>query len=371
MENRINVTRSLLPPFEEYIEEIRPMWENHWLTNMGEKHQKLEQKLSSYLQVPNISLMSNGHMALELSLQALELEPGGQVITTPFTFASTTHAIVRNNLEPVFCDISPTDFTMDVAKLEGLVTDKTVAILPVHVYGNICNVEEIGRLAGKHGLRVIYDAAHAFGETYRGVGVGNFGDASMFSFHATKVFNTIEGGAVCYRDEEFGLKLYRLKNFGIRNEEVVDGVGANAKMNEFQAAMGLCNLCHVDGEIEKRRQATEYYRERLGGIRGLRLNVEQKGVTSNYAYFPILVEEGEFGVSRDRVCQTLREQGIYARKYFYPLTNSFACYKGRFDARTTPVAWKISKQVLTLPLYGDLGKQEQCTICDTILGLGN
>lgn len=370
MEKRINVTRSLMPPFEEYIEEIRPMWESHWLTNMGEKHQKLEQELSKYLQVPNISLMSNGHMALELSLQALGLKPGGQVITTPFTFASTTHAIVRNNLEPVFCDISPTDFTMDTAKLEGLVTDKTVAILPVHVYGNICNIEEISRVAAGHGLKVIYDAAHAFGETYRGVGIGNFGDASMFSFHATKVFHTIEGGAVCYKDAEFGLKLYRLKNFGIRDEEVVDGVGANAKMNEFQAAMGLCNLCHVDREIEKRRQVTEYYRERLDGIDGLRMNVEQEGVTPNYAYFPIIIEKDKFGVSRDEVCQRLREQGIYARKYFYPPTNGFACYKGRFDTGMTPVAWKISNQVLTLPLYGELGEAELYQICNIILGLG-
>lgn len=369
MEKRINVTRSLLPPFEEYIEEIRPMWESHWLTNMGEKHQKLERELSKYFQVPNVSLMSNGHMALELSLQALGLKPGGQVITTPFTFASTTHAIVRNNLEPVFCDISPEDFTMDTAKLEELVTDKTVAILPVHVYGNICNVEEISRIAAKYGLKVIYDAAHAFGETYRGVGIGNFGDASMFSFHATKVFHTIEGGAVCYGDADFGLKLYRLKNFGIRNEEVVDGVGANAKMNEFQAAMGLCNLRHVEKEIEKRRQVAEYYRERLHGVDGLRLNLRQEGVTSNYAYFPIIVEKEKFGVSRDAVCQKLREHGVYARKYFYPLTNGFACYKGRFDAGMTPIAWKISQQVLTLPLYGELGEPELSQICSIILGL--
>lgn len=371
MEKRINVTRSLLPPFEEYIEEIRPMWESHWLTNMGEKHQKLERELSKYFQVPNVSLMSNGHMALELSLQALGLKPGGQVITTPFTFASTTHAIVRNNLEPVFCDISPADFTMDTAKLEELVTDKTVAILPVHVYGNICNVEEISRIAAKYGLKVIYDAAHAFGETYRGVGIGNFGDASMFSFHATKVFHTIEGGAVCYGDADFGLKLYRLKNFGIRNEEVVDGVGANAKMNEFQAAMGLCNLRHVEKEIEKRREVAEYYRERLHGVDGLRLNLRQEGVTSNYAYFPIIVEKEKFGVSRDEVCQKLREHGVYARKYFYPLTNGFACYKGRFDAGMTPIAWKISQQVLTLPLYGELGEPELSQICSIILALGS
>ncbi len=201
------------------------------------------------------------------------------------------------------------------------------------------------------------------------MGIGNFGDASMFSFHATKVFHTIEGGAVCYGDADFGLKLYRLKNFGIRNEEVVDGVGANAKMNEFQAAMGLCNLRHVEKEIEKRRQVAEYYRERLHGVDGLRLNLRQEGVTSNYAYFPIIVEKEKFGVSRDEVCQKLREHGVYARKYFYPLTNGFACYKGRFDAGMTPIAWKISQQVLTLPLYGELGEPELSQICSIILGL--
>ena len=369
MEDRINVTRSLLPPLEEYIEEIRPMWESHWLTNMGEKHLELEKKLSEYLKVPYISLMSNGHMALELALQALALPAGGEVITTPFTFASTTHAIVRNNLEPVFCDIDPVGYTMDASKLERLVTDKTVAVLPVHVYGNLCNIEEIRRIAKKHGLKVIYDAAHAFGETYHGVGVGNFGDASMFSFHATKVFNTIEGGAVCYRDEEFGLKLYRLKNFGIRSEEVVDGIGANAKMNEFQAAMGICNLCHVKGEMEQRRQVSEYYRRRLEGVKGVQLNRKQEGVKPNYAYFPILIKEKEFGANRDDVCRKLREQGIYARKYFYPLTSSFECYRGRFDANETPIALEVSRQVLTLPLYGGLKEEDQRRICDAVLGM--
>lgn len=367
MENRINVTKSLLPPFEEYIAEIKPMWESHWLTNMGEKHQQLERELSEYLHVSNISLMSNGHMALELALQAMEFEAGGQVITTPFTFASTTHAIIRNNLEPVFCDINPIDFTIDVGKLESLITNKTVAILPVHVYGNICNMKEIERIAGIYGLKVIYDAAHAFGETYQGIGIGNFGDASMFSFHATKVFNTIEGGAVCYKDEAFGLKLYRLKNFGIRNEEVVDGIGANAKMNEFQAAMGICNLCYVEEEIEKRRRVTEYYQERLGDISGLRISAGQRDVKSNYAYFPVVVDEETFGASRDEVCEELKRQGIYARKYFYPLTNSFECYKGRFDDKLTPVALEISRQILTLPLYGELGERELCRICDAIL----
>ena len=215
---RINVTRSLMPSLEEYVEEISSMWETHWLTNMGEKHQRLEKQLKEYLDVPNITLMSNGHMALELALQSFNLT--GEVITTPFTFASTTHAIVRNNLQPVFCDIKEDDFTIDVEKIESLITDKTSAILPVHVYGNICQVDEIQRIADKYGLKVIYDAAHTFGETWKGKGIGTFGDASTFSFHATKVFNTIEGGAVCYHDEEIGAKLYKLKILELRTKRL-------------------------------------------------------------------------------------------------------------------------------------------------------
>lgn len=369
MPERINVTKSLMPSFEEYIEEIRPMWNSHWLTNMGEKHQELEKRLSDYLQVPCISLMTNGHMALELALQAMDLK--GEVITTPYTFASTTHAIVRNNLTPVFCDIREDDFTIDVEKLESLITDRTTAILPVHVYGNVCDVETIQEIADKYGLKVVYDAAHTFGETYKGIGVGNFGDASIFSFHATKIFNTIEGGAVCYGDEAYGLKLYRLKNFGIRNEEVVDGVGANAKMNEFAAAMGICNLRHVQNEMEQRKRVAEYYRERLEEIDGIRLNEIQKDVTSNYAYFPIIIDPERFGATRDDVQQSLMKKNIYVRKYFYPITSAFECYKNQFDSSSTPIAYKISHQVLTLPMYGSLEKQEIDLICDTILDVKN
>ena len=260
----INVTRSSMPPFEEYTEEIKDIWQSHWLTNMGVKHQKLQAELKEYLGVENIELLTNGHMALELSLQALNLQ--GEVITTPFTFASTTHAIVRNGLKPVFCDINPVDFTIDVNKIEALITDKTCAIMPVHVYGNICDVETIEKIAQKYELKVIYDAAHAFGVKYKGKGAGCFGDVSCFSFHATKVFNTIEGGAACFKDKDFGLDLYRLKNFGIRGPEKVDAVGANAKMNEFCAAMGLCNLKHIDEEIAKRKVVVDRYREILGDV---------------------------------------------------------------------------------------------------------
>lgn len=362
--NNILVTKSSLPPFEEYMDEIRDIWDSHWLTNMGEKHQKLQLELQKYMGVEAVDLLTNGHMALELSIQALGLK--GEIITTPYTFASTTHAIVRNGCTPVFCDISPDDFTIDVSKIEDLITDKTSAILPVHVYGNICNVEEIDRIAKKYGLKVIYDAAHTFGETYNGKGIGSFGDVSCFSFHATKVFNTIEGGAVCYHDSDFGKELYRLKNFGIKNEEVVDGVGANAKMNEFCAAMGICNLRHLDEEIEKRKLLVERYRERLSNIGGIKISPVQEGVKSNYSYFPIVVDEKEFGSTRNQIKDKLAEAGIGARKYFYPLTSSFDCYHNMFDANKTPVALHTSLRVLTLPLYADLDIVVVDNICDII-----
>ena len=281
-----------MPELDEYIEEIRELWDTHWLTNMGAKHKALQEQLKSYLDVEDIDLLTNGHMALELSMQAMNLH--GEVITTPFTFASTTHAIVRNGLEPVFCDINPVDFTIDVNKIEELITDKTVAIVPVHVYGNVCDVEKIEQIAKKYGLKVIYDAAHTFGVKYKGKGIGSYGDVSCFSFHATKVFNTVEGGAVCFDDKDFGLELYRLKNFGIRGPEVVDGVGANAKMNEFCAAMGLCNLKHIDGEINKRKQIVERYRMHLDNIDGIQLNPIQDNVEQNYSYFPVVFDEKVF-----------------------------------------------------------------------------
>ena len=361
----IKVTQSSMPTYEEYCEEIKDLWESHWLTNMGVKHKTLQSELCDYLKVENIDLLTNGHMALELSMQALNLQ--GEVITTPFTFASTTHAIVRNGLEPVFCDINDKDFTIDVSKIESLITDKTCAIVPVHVYGNICDIEEIERIAKKYGLKVIYDAAHTFGVEYKGQGIGSFGDVSCFSFHATKVFNTIEGGAVCFKDKEFGKELYRLKNFGIRGPEVVDGVGANAKMNEFCAAMGICNLKHIEEEIAKRKVIADRYMERLGDIKGLQFNPVQDGVKPNYSYFPVIFDEKVFGASRNEVFEKLAENGIGARKYFYPLTNTFDCFHGKYDANKTPVALHISKRVLTLPLYADLTIEDVDTICDIII----
>lgn len=367
MNNNILVTRSSMPSLEEYIEEIRPIWESHWLTNMGPKHKELQHKLEEYLAVDHVELLTNGHMALELTLQAMNLQ--GEVITTPFTFASTTHAIVRNGLEPVFCDIDPVTYTLDTSKVERLITDRTCAIMPVHVYGNVCNMEEIERIARKYGLKVIYDAAHTFGETYKGLGIGSFGDASCFSFHATKVYNTIEGGAVCYHNEELGKRLYELKNFGIHGPEEVDAVGANAKMNEFCAAMGLCNLRHVDEEIAKRKKVVERYREHLEGVAGLQLNAEQPDVKYNYAYFPVVFDEKLFGASRNEVFDALVEQGICARKYFYPLTNTFACFHNKYNADETPVARYVSERVLTLPLYADLPLCIVDKICNIITNI--
>lgn len=363
--DNILVTRSSIPELQEYVEEITPIWGSRWLTNMGEKHNILKEQLINYLGVEKLDLLTNGHMALELAMQALNLK--GEVITTPFTFASTTHAIVRNGLTPVFCDVDPITFTMDASKIEDLITDKTCAIVPVHVYGNVCDIEEIDRIAKKYGLKVIYDAAHTFGEKYKGKGIGSYGDVSCFSFHATKVFNSIEGGCVCFKNEDFGKAIYRLKNFGIKDEETVNGVGANAKMNELCAAMGICNLRHVNEEIAKRRKVVERYREYLEGIDGLQLNPIQEDVESNYAYFPVIFDEKVFGKSRNEVVDELKENGIGARKYFYPLTNTFDCYKGMFDVNDTPTALRLSLRVLTLPLYADLSLADVDRICETVL----
>lgn len=364
----IQVTRSSMPPFEEYCEEIKELWDSRWLTNMGTKHKQFEAALKVYLNTANIALFTNGHLALETVIAAMDFPMGSEVITTPFTFASTTHAIVRNGLVPVFCDINEHDYTMDPSKIEPLITDKTVAIVPVHVYGNICNVDAIQQIADRHGLKVIYDAAHAFGVTRNGISAANFGDASMFSFHATKVFNTIEGGAVCFHDRALLQKLNDLKNFGMHSPEEVPYVGGNAKMNEFQAAMGICNLRHLEDEITKRKAVVERYRERLSGVEGIRLCAPQPDVQSNYAYFPVVFDGYRY--TRDEVAQRLAQHEIFARKYFYPLTNDFECYRDlpTFGAEKTPIAKYIADHVLTLPLYADLAAEDVDRICRTILG---
>lgn len=350
--HEIYVTRPSMPAQEEYYKEISDIWGTHYLTNMGNKHNILEEKLRDYLKAENVSLFCNGHMALELLIQAMGLS--GEVITTPFTFASTTHAIVRNGLEPVFCDVNADDYTIDTEKIEQLITEKTSAIIPVHVYGHVCDVEAIDKIARKYNLKVIYDAAHAFGVNYRGKGIAEFGDASIFSFHATKVFNTIEGGAACYKDSEIGERLYQLKNFGIQSETVVNGVGANAKMNEFQAAMGICNLRHIDEEISKREKVFHRYLSNLCDIKEVKINLPKNDIKFNFAYFPIVFNKEDDKTIRDKVYDRLRTYGIYTRKYFYPLTSTFECYHGKYDASKTPMALNISNNVLTLPLFADL-----------------
>ena len=341
---------------------IRTLWETRWLTNMGEKHNQLERKLKEYLDVQNLSLMVNGHMSLELGLQAMGVK--GEIITTPFTFASTTHAIIRSGSTPVFCDINLRDFTIDVDQIESHITERTVAILPVHVYGNICNIEEIERIAKKHSLKVIYDAAHAFGEKYKNKGIMQYGDMSMMSFHATKVFHTIEGGALVYKDAVYRNAIDMLRDFGIKDEDTIGMIGTNAKMNEFAAAMGICNLRHIDEEIQKRKRAVEQYRSLLADLPGIHLNYENDNIESNYAYFPIVINEKQSGYTRDEMQEYLKCKGIFARKYFYPLTSSFECFKGFYDTDKTPNAVYASKRVLTLPLYANLQNEDIDRICN-------
>ncbi len=363
---KILVTRSSMPSYEEYCVEIKELWDSHWLTNMGVKHKLFQRELEEYLNIEHVILYTNGHLALENAIAALNLPKGGEVITTPFTFASTTHAIVRNGLVPVFCDIKEDDYTMDTKKMEELITDNTVAIVPVHVYGNMCDVEEINRIAIKYGLKVVYDAAHAFGVKYRGISSASFGDASMFSFHATKVFNTIEGGCVCFKNDSWVQLLNDMKNFGIHGPESIEFIGGNAKMNEFQAAMGICNLRHLKEEIQKRKKIVEHYRKRLEKVEGIKLPVIQDDVESNYAYFPVVFDGYKY--TRNEIFEKLAENEIEARKYFYPLTNSFECYRNYPTAGTekTPIAQHIALRVLTLPLYADLSLEDVDRICDLI-----
>ncbi len=365
MDKKILVTQSSMPPYEEYIEAIKPLWESHWLTNMGKYHQELEEKLKEYLDVSGLSLMVNGHMALEMVIQAMGFPQGAEVITTPFTFISTTHAIVRNGLKPVFCDVKEEDGTIDETKIEELVTENTVAILPVHVYGNICNVEKIQEIADKYNLKVIYDAAHAFGVKYKGSGIGNYGDASIFSFHATKVFNTIEGGAVTFSDKKIYDKLYNLKNFGIRGEELVVDIGANAKMNEFAAIMGLCNLKYIDKSIKTRQEKYQFYCSCIDKITGLRRFQCRAEIMQNYAYFPVVVED-EYKISRDELYLRLREKNIYSRKYFYPLTSDQACFKNKYQDMSLSVARRLADRILVLPFYEEITMEEIEYIVDML-----
>ncbi len=363
----VYVTRSSMPTLQEYVDVIAPIWDTHILTNDGPIHHRLEHELRDFLGVRHTTLFTNGHTALECALQVMELE--GEVITTPFTFASTTHAIVRSGLTPVMCDIKPDDYTLDPAQVEALITPRTCAIVPVHVYGNLCDNDALQDIANRHGLKLIYDAAHAFGETKDGLPIAGWGDASMLSFHATKVFNTIEGGAVCTNAHGIREKLQQWRNFGITGPESVEYVGGNAKMNEFAAAMGLCNLRHVRDEIAKRKNVFEHYMERLEGTSGVKLPMDQPGVSKNYAYFPVVLEDS-YGVSRDDLFDLLKSQGIHARKYFHPLVSDYACYAGRWNSENTPVAREVSRSVITLPLYADLSLDIVDYTCDVVKGCG-
>ncbi|SDM41224.1 DegT/DnrJ/EryC1/StrS family aminotransferase [Lachnospira pectinoschiza] len=359
MGERINITRSSMPPYEEFIDAIKPLWDSHWMTNMGRYHNELEEKLKDYLKVDKISLLVNGHMSLEMIIQAFSFPEGSEIITSPFTFISTTHAIVRNGCKPVFCDVKASDGTIDEEKIEDLITEKTVAILPIHVYGNLCATEKIEKIAKDYNLKVIYDAAHAFGESLNEVGIGNFGDASILSFHATKVFNSIEGGAVCFHDDWIYEKLYNLKNFGIRSETLVAEVGANAKMNEFCAIMGLCNLRHLAEAIKSRKEAFDYYCEALDKIKGIStFRVLKPGEVNNYAYFPILVTD-EASCNRNEIYDKLRSDDIFARKYFYPITADQNCFRNKYKEVDLHVARDLSKHILTLPLYEGITRAEQ------------
>lgn len=363
----ILVTRASMPEYEEFIEAIKPLWDSHWLTNMGVYHNRLEQELKEFMGANYVSLMVNGHMALEMTLQAFDFLRGSEVITTPFTFISTTHAIVRNGLEPVFCDVKD-DGTIDASKIEDLVTEKTVAILPVHVYGNICDVDEIQKIADKFGLKVIYDAAHAFSEEYDGKSVGCFGDASIFSFHATKVFNTIEGGAVVTPYKFIYDKLYNLKNFGIHGEELVSDIGANAKMNEMSAIMGLCNLKHLNDCIDRRAKIVSFYDGEISKTNGsIRSLLSKKASRLNCAYYPIYVCD-DYKYSRDELYNHMIEMGVHPRKYFYPLTADQACFKNKYKNVGIPIARDMAKRVLSLPIYDTMDETEMKRVIDTIVG---
>ena len=363
----INVTQPSMPDFEEYCEIIKSIWGNKHLTNNGPLHQQLEDKLIDYLKVGNVSLATNGHLALEIAIAALELK--GEVITTPYTFISTTQAIKRNGLTPIFCDINEEEFTIDVNKIESLITDKTSAILPVHVYGNICDVEKIEKIAKKYNLKVIYDAAHAFGVEYHDIGVGNFGNVSMFSFHATKVFNTVEGGALSYNDAGLYEKIKSLKNFGINKDNSIEYIAGNAKMDEFRAAMGIANLRHIHENISKREIIFKRYTEALKDIDGIKLLQFREGIKPNYSYFPILINKELFGENRDEVFKRLFNNNINCRKYFYPSLNRSLPYFNENAREDTPISLKVAENILCLPLYSDMTIQEANKVIDCILEL--
>jgi dTDP-4-amino-4,6-dideoxygalactose transaminase len=367
LEHPVYVTCPQMPCIDDYVQKLKAIWKTRWLTNNGPFHIEFDQKLSDYLGVKHLNLFVNATIALIVALKSLEISEG-EVITTPFTFPASVHVLWWNRLKPVFCDIDEKTFNIDPKKIESLVTPQTKAILPVHVYGNPCDVAAIQRIADKYGLKVIYDAAHAFGVRLNGESVLRYGDISALSFHATKLFNTIEGGALICQNKELKEKILFLKNFGIAGEETVIGPGINGKMNEFQAAFGLLELELVEQEIQNRKRLTELYRRQFKGIPGIYCQQDMPGVTHNYGYFPILVNREQYGYDRDMIYVFFKEMNIYTRKYFYPLCSDYACYSGLPSARAEllPAARRVSSQVLCLPLYGDLSEDIVDVICNVI-----
>lgn len=358
----IYVTQPVLPELEEFIPYLEEIWKNKILTNCGPLHQQLEKELCAYLGVPYISLFNNGTIALVTALQALGLEQG-EVITTPYTFVATAHSIVWNKLTPVFVDIDPQTSNIDPIKVEQAITHKTIAILPVHCYGIPCDVEALQNIATKHNLKLVYDAAHAFGVKHQGQSLLNYGDLSVMSFHATKVFNTFEGGAIVCHSAEMKQRIDQLKNFGIVNETTIDDVSLNGKLSEVHAALGLLQLKTIDQTLLARKKVDTLYRELLRDVDGLYMIERQASDLDNYSYFPIVVSK-DYPLSRDELFNKLKDHNIFARKYFYPLMTELSVYK-RFDSNTLN-AKKLSEQVLCLPMYPTLAYKEIQQIINVI-----
>lgn len=358
MNNPITVTKPFLPPLDEYNVLLQDIWSRAWLTNNGYYHQALEEALCKYLGVPYISLFANGTLALVTALQALGIK--GEVITTPYSFVATSHSIWWNNLKPVFVDIEPNTFNIDPQKIEAAITKETTAILPVHVYGNPCNTDEIKKIADKHGLKVIYDAAHAFSVKRNGESILKEGDLSVLSFHATKVFSTVEGGAIISHTPEIKHHIDNLKNFGFQSETIVEEPGINAKLNELQAAFGLLSLQYVDDSIYKRKEVVNQYREALKEVKGISFLNDIEQVKHNYAYFPILIDESKYGISRDMLYEKLKQNNIFGRRYFYPLISTFEPYKQLRSSslNNLRVANIVAEQVICLPLYPTLTTED-------------
>ncbi len=356
--NVITVTSPLLPSLDDFIPYLQDIWGRKWLTNNGYYHQELEKALCAYLKVPYISLFTNGTLPLICALQALRIT--GEVITTPYSFVATTHSLWWNGIKPVFVDIDPDTCNIDPDKIEAAITPKTTAIMPVHVYGKPCDTERIQAIADKYGLKVIYDAAHAFGVEVNGWSVLNAGDMSTLSFHATKVYGTIEGGALVCHDEQTKKRIDYLKNFGFADETTVIAPGINGKMDEVRSAFGLLNLKQVDAAIEARRQVAIQYREGLRGLRGIRVMEDIPGVRHNYSYFPMFVDAEEYGMTRDELYFKMKEQNVCGRRYFYPLISTFSTYRGLESAAPSnlPVATKIAEQVICLPMYYGLTEED-------------